>query len=130
MRTFDLTPLYRSTVGFDRLFSMLDQAAGVESTPSYPPYNIERTGENAYRISIAVAGFVDQELSIEAKEQTLTVRGDKRPEPRTSPSSCIRASRPAPSSAASSSPTTSRPGRAARARPAAHRPRPRDPRGG
>ena len=81
MRTFDLTPLYRSTIGFDRLFSLIDQAAGVESTPSYPPYNIERTGENAYRISIAVAGFTDQELSIEAKEQTLTVRGDKRPEP-------------------------------------------------
>lgn len=80
MRTFDLAPLYRSTIGFDRLFSLLDQAAGVESTPSYPPYNIERTGENAYRISIAVAGFTDQELSIEAKEQTLTVRGDKRPE--------------------------------------------------
>ncbi|ALK10331.1 Hsp20 family protein [Blastochloris viridis] len=80
MRTFDLTPLYRSTIGFDRLFSLLDQTAGVETTPSYPPYNIERTGENSYRISIAVAGFTDQELSIEAKEQTLTVRGDKRPE--------------------------------------------------
>ncbi|NJL08690.1 MAG: Hsp20 family protein [Methylacidiphilales bacterium] len=81
MRTFDLTPLYRSTIGFDRLFSLLDQGTGAESAPSYPPYNIERTGENAYRISIAVAGFTDQELSIEAKEQTLTVRGDKRPEP-------------------------------------------------
>ncbi|KAA5598251.1 Hsp20 family protein [Blastochloris sulfoviridis] len=77
MRTFDLAPLYRSTIGFDRLFSLLDQSAGGESTPSYPPYNIERTGENAYRISIAVAGFTDQDLSIEAREQTLTVRGDK-----------------------------------------------------
>ena len=77
MRTFDLAPLYRSTVGFDRLFSMLDQAAGFDGTPGYPPYNIERTGENDYRISIAVAGFAQDELSIEAKENTLTVRGEK-----------------------------------------------------
>ena len=60
MRTFDLAPLYRSTVGFDRLFSMLD---GFEAAPGYPPYNIERTGEN--------------ELSIEAKENTLTIKGEK-----------------------------------------------------
>ena len=77
MRTFDLAPLYRSTVGFDRLFSMLDQAGGFEGTPGYPPYNIERTGENDYRISIAVAGFGQDELSIEAKENTLTIRGEK-----------------------------------------------------
>ena len=77
MRTFDLTPLYRSTVGFDRLFSLLDQATGLESTPSYPPYNIERTGENAYRITVAVAGFAEPELSIEVKENTLTIRGEK-----------------------------------------------------
>ena len=58
MRTFDLAPLYRSTVGFDRMFSMLDQLDGVEGSVSgYPPYNIERTAENAYRISLAVAGF-------------------------------------------------------------------------
>jgi len=75
MRTFDLAPLYRSTVGFDRLFSMLD--SGFEAAPTYPPYNIERTGENAYRISVAVAGFAENELSIEAKENTLTIRGDK-----------------------------------------------------
>ena len=74
MRTFDLAPLYRSTVGFDRLFSMLD---GFDATPGYPPYNIERTGENDYRISIAVAGFGDNELTIEAKENTLTVKGEK-----------------------------------------------------
>ena len=74
MRTFDLTPLYRSTVGFDRLFSMLD---GFESAPGYPPYNIERTGENDYRISIAVAGFGEDELTIESKENTLTVKGEK-----------------------------------------------------
>ena len=74
MRTFDLAPLYRSTVGFDRLFSMLD---GFESAPGYPPYNIERTGENDYRITIAVAGFGEGDLSIEAKDNTLTVKGAK-----------------------------------------------------
>jgi molecular chaperone IbpA len=75
---FDLTPFHRSTIGFDRLFSLLDQAGGLESAPTYPPYNIERTGENAYRISVAVAGFSQPELSIEAKENTLTIRGDKK----------------------------------------------------
>ena len=78
MRTFDLAPLYRSTVGFDRLFSLLDQVAGVEASPSYPPYNIERTGENAYRISLAVAGFTESDLSIETKENTLTIRGERK----------------------------------------------------
>lgn len=77
MRQFDLSPLYRSTVGFDRLFSMIDQAAGLESAPSYPPYDIERTGEDAYRISLAVAGFSEKDLSIETKESTLTVRGSR-----------------------------------------------------
>jgi molecular chaperone IbpA len=78
MRTFDFAPYYRSTVGFDRLFSTLDQLRGVEgSAPSYPPYNIGRTGEDAYRISVAVAGFTDADLSIEAKENTLTIRGEK-----------------------------------------------------
>ena len=74
MRTYDLAPLYRSTVGFDRLFSMLD---GVESAPGYPPYNIERTGENDYRVTVAVAGFSEGELSIESKENTLTIKGEK-----------------------------------------------------
>ncbi len=74
MRTFDLAPLYRSTVGFDRLFSMLD---GFEAAPGYPPYNIERTGENAYRISVAVAGFGESDLAIESKENTLTIKGEK-----------------------------------------------------
>jgi molecular chaperone IbpA len=82
MRTFDFAPLYRSTVGFDRLFSMLDQVGNPE-VPTYPPYNIERTGENAYRISVAVAGFGDNELSIEAKENTLTIRGEKAKEAET-----------------------------------------------
>ncbi|HLG80851.1 MAG TPA: Hsp20 family protein [Bradyrhizobium sp.] len=76
MRTYDLTPFYRSTVGFDRLFSLLDQATS-DGSPGYPPYNIERTGENAYRISVAVSGFGKDELSIVAKENTLTIRGDK-----------------------------------------------------
>jgi molecular chaperone IbpA len=78
MRQYDLAPLYRNTVGFDRLFSMLDQFVGVDAAPSYPPYNIERTGESAYRISIAVAGFTDQDLTIEVKENALSVRGDKK----------------------------------------------------
>jgi len=76
MRTFDLAPLYRSTVGFDRLFSLLDQ--GVEGgAPGYPPYNIERTGDNEYRVTVAVAGFNEPELSVVAKENTLTIRGEK-----------------------------------------------------
>jgi molecular chaperone IbpA len=78
MTTFNFAPFYRSTVGFDRLFSTLGQLDSMEGpTPSYPPYNIERTGENAYRISVAVAGFTDDALSIEAKENTLTIRGEK-----------------------------------------------------
>jgi molecular chaperone IbpA len=77
MRQFDLSPLYRSTIGFDRLFNMIDQAAGLETMPSYPPYNIERTGENAYRISVAVAGFGATDLAIETKENTLTIRGSR-----------------------------------------------------
>lgn len=76
MRTFDLTPFYRSTVGFDRLFSLLDQGS-LDSAPTYPPYNIERTGENAYRVTVAVAGFTEAELGIELKENTLTIRGEK-----------------------------------------------------
>src|ERR1700749_4222914 len=76
MRTYDLTPFYRSTVGFDRLFSLLDQATA-DGSPGYPPYNIERTGENDYRISVAVSGFSQAELSIVAKENTLTIKGEK-----------------------------------------------------
>ena len=78
MRTFDLAPLYRSTVGFDRLFSLLDQVGGLDgSAPSYPPYNIERIDENAYRVTVAVAGFTESDLSLEVKENTLTIRGEK-----------------------------------------------------
>lgn len=80
MRQYDLAPLYRNTVGFDRLFSLLDNLNGVEAAPSYPPYNIERTGENAYRISIAVAGFTEADLAIEARENALSVKGEKKPD--------------------------------------------------
>ena len=76
MRTYDLTRFFRSTVGFDRFFNLLDQAAS-DGAPGYPPYNIERTGENAYRISVAVSGFSQGELSIVAKENTLTIKGEK-----------------------------------------------------
>jgi molecular chaperone IbpA len=77
MRHIDFAPLYRSTVGFDRLFSMLDGVSQPDSGQTYPPYNIERTGENAYRITMAVAGFGDTELSIESRENVLTVKGEK-----------------------------------------------------
>ncbi|OYX01005.1 MAG: heat-shock protein [Caulobacter vibrioides] len=77
MRTIDLSPLYRSLVGFDRLADQLDAAARNEAASGYPPYNIERTGENAYRIEIAVAGFKPEELNVEVKENLLTVTGRK-----------------------------------------------------
>jgi molecular chaperone IbpA len=78
MRHFDLSPLYRSTVGFDRLFSLLDQAGAGDASTGYPPYNIERTGEDAYRITVAVAGFGPDDLSIEAKENALSIHGEKK----------------------------------------------------
>jgi molecular chaperone IbpA len=76
MRTLDFSPLYRSVVGFDRLADLLD-AASSETANGYPPYNIERTDDNAYRIDIAVAGFKSDELTIEVKENLLTVQGRK-----------------------------------------------------
>jgi molecular chaperone IbpA len=75
MRQFDLSPLYRSTVGFDRLFSMFDQLGAAEAAATYPPYNIERTGDNSYRITVAVAGFAEADLTIEVKENALSIRG-------------------------------------------------------
>ncbi len=79
MRTFDLSPLYRSTVGFDRMFNLFNSLSGSDGTvPTYPPYNIERTGENAYRVTMAVAGFGEADLSIESKENVLTVKGEKK----------------------------------------------------
>jgi molecular chaperone IbpA len=77
MRHVDFSPLYRSTVGFDRLFTMLDSLAQPDNGQSYPPYNIERTGEDAYRISMAVAGFADDDISIEAHRNVLTIKGEK-----------------------------------------------------
>jgi molecular chaperone IbpA len=78
MRHFDFTPLYRSTIGFDRLANILDQVMSADpGQNSYPPYNIEKTGEDAYRITVAVAGFRDDELSIEAREGVLIVSGRK-----------------------------------------------------
>jgi molecular chaperone IbpA len=71
-----MTPFYRSTIGFDRLFNLLDQTT-TDGAPGYPPYNIERTGDNAYRITVAVSGFAPNELSIVAKENTLTIKGEK-----------------------------------------------------
>lgn len=80
MRTFDLSPLYRSTVGFDRMAGLMDQLLAADTAqPSYPPYNIEKTGEDAYRISIAVAGFGEADLTIEVKEGQLTVTAKKAP---------------------------------------------------
>jgi len=78
MRHFDFSPLYRSTVGFDRLASILDQALTADVTQNtYPPYNIEKTGEDAYRITLAVAGFADDELSVEVRDGQLVVTGRK-----------------------------------------------------
>ena len=77
MRTFDFSPLFRSTVGFDRLFDLMDSFA--EQSNGYPPYNIERSDETHYRITLAVAGFGEKDLAIETKEGVLTVTGDKPP---------------------------------------------------
>ena len=79
MRPIDLSPLYRSTVGFDRLFDLIDSVTGADQAATgYPPYNIERLGENEYRITMAVAGFSQDELRVDVKEQVLTVTGAKK----------------------------------------------------
>lgn len=80
MRHVDFSPLYRSTVGFDRLFTILDSLAQPEGGQSYPPYNIERTGEDSYRISMAVAGFAEDDIAIEAHRNVLTIKGDRKEE--------------------------------------------------
>ena len=78
MRTYDLSPLYRSTVGFDRMASLIDRALSAENTSqSYPPYNIEKTGDDAYRITLAAAGFSQDELSIESRESQVVISGAK-----------------------------------------------------
>ncbi|MEO1293895.1 MAG: Hsp20 family protein [Pseudomonadota bacterium] len=81
MRTYDLSPLYRTTVGFDRLAQVLDSVMSNDGgSQSYPPYNIEKTGDDAYRITVAVAGFTDDELTIEARDGQLVIAGKKAPE--------------------------------------------------
>ncbi|MEM8980541.1 MAG: Hsp20 family protein [Pseudomonadota bacterium] len=78
MRTFDLAPLYRASVGFDQMADLMDRVFAQDvSTQSYPPYNIEKTAQDAYRISVAVAGFTDQDLSVDVKENTLLIAGRK-----------------------------------------------------
>lgn len=78
MRNLDFAPLYRATVGFDRIADLMDRVLTTDvSQPTYPPYNIEKTDENAYRISIAVAGFTPDELNVEVKEATLVVSARK-----------------------------------------------------
>ena len=81
MRPFDFAPLYRSTIGFDRIAHLLDTMANAGEDGGYPPYNIERVAENRYRITMAVAGFQQDEIKIEVKETALSVRGEKAPEP-------------------------------------------------
>ena len=81
MRSLDFSPFYRASVGFDRMFDLLDRASTEASTQSYPPYNIERLGENEYRISIAVAGFGDDDIDVEVRDRSLLIsgnRGDKK----------------------------------------------------
>ena len=80
MRNFDLAPLYRATVGFDRIADLMDRALVGDTATTYPPYNIEKTADHAYRISIAVAGFAPDELAVEVKENTLHVAARKAPE--------------------------------------------------
>ncbi len=77
MSNIDLTPLYRTMVGFDRMANMIDQAARLDGSQGYPPYNIERVDENAFAIEVAVAGFTEADLEIETKEGLLTVAGKK-----------------------------------------------------
>ncbi len=78
MRTYDFAPLYRSTVGYDRLFSLLDQAARVEPSTQWPPYDIEKIDENAYRITMAVAGFSQDEIELTQHDTTLLVTGQRK----------------------------------------------------
>ena len=78
MRAYDFSPLYRSAIGFDRLAGLLDTASRLDAqAPSYPPFNVERVDENEYRVTMAVAGFTEDELEIEVKDQTLTISGKK-----------------------------------------------------
>jgi molecular chaperone IbpA len=107
MRTVDFSPLFRSAIGFDRLFDLAEAAQRV-GEESYPPYNIERLDENSFQISVALAGFKPDEVELTVEQNVLTLEGrknDKEARP-----SCIAASRRATSSASSPSPTMSRSG--------------------
>ncbi|SFI87517.1 Hsp20 family protein [Jannaschia pohangensis] len=77
MRAYDFTPLYRATVGFDRMANLLDRALTADTATTYPPYNIEKLGETEYRISIAVAGFTADELNVEARDGQLVITARK-----------------------------------------------------
>ncbi len=83
MRTFDPTPFWRSTVGFDRVFDLLDQTAHLQANDSYPPYNIERADEDHYQITLALAGFGPDEVTITAEQNVLTIEGSKTQRPQT-----------------------------------------------
>ena len=89
MRTFDLTPFWRSTVGFDRLLDLMDQSSRWPADDGYPPYNIERTGEDNYRISLALAGFSPEDVSITAAQNTLTIEGGKTQQAEKGESECL-----------------------------------------
>ena len=78
MRTLDFTPLYRNAIGFDRLFDMMEASAAKNASNGYPPYNIEQQDENKYRITMAVAGFAEEQLDITQKENVLIVRGERK----------------------------------------------------
>jgi molecular chaperone IbpA len=112
MRTpYDFAPLFRSSVGFDRVFDLLENAARVQAIDNWPPYNIERAGEDQYRITMAVAGFTPDELDLTAQPNLLVVSGQKKADGNGQQylsSTCTAALPPARSSAGSSSPTTSR----------------------
>ena len=86
MRTYDFTPLFRSTVGFDRLFDMIESSV----RPDWPPYNIEKTGENQYRISMAIAGFAQSDIDLVQQGNTLVITGQKKPEPQQQEICCTR----------------------------------------
>ena len=75
MRSFDLSPLFRSSVGFDRVFDLLDSVSRYDTTQTFPPYNIERSDENHYRITLAVAGFAEKDLAVDVRDGVLTVQG-------------------------------------------------------
>ena len=77
MRTFDFAPLWRSTIGFDRLFELINETQRLDAQDNYPPYDVVRTGEDSYRVALAVAGFAAEDITITAKQNKLTITGRK-----------------------------------------------------